>query len=178
MTGELKAALSLSLGVHAALLVGLPFTNRVAFDVERAPTSIDIQILAPPQPVQAPTVDVVPSEPTPTREPVSEPVPQSVVSEARRGALTDVLPSYLRNPAPVYPQSARMRGDEGTVLLDVEVLPSGRCGALRVLSSSGYPILDEAAAAAIRQWRFRPARRLGQPVSVWVEIPVTFRLID
>jgi protein TonB len=36
--------------------------------------------------------------------------------------------------------------------------------------------LDERAIEAVRQWRFSPARRMGQPVDVIVEVVVEFRL--
>jgi protein TonB len=35
---------------------------------------------------------------------------------------------------------------------------------------------DEAALQAIRQWVFTPARANGQPVAVWMRIPVVFTL--
>ena len=87
-------------------------------------------------------------------------------------------PDYLRNPPPIYPRTARERSEEGTVLVEVEVLASGRCGGIRVLASSGHVALDEAAVRAVRQWVFRPARRFNQPVPFVVEIPITFQLID
>jgi outer membrane biosynthesis protein TonB len=36
--------------------------------------------------------------------------------------------------------------------------------------------LNERAMQAVRQWRFAPARRLGTPVDVIVEVAVEFRL--
>lgn len=177
MTSELKWAISLSVGVHTALLAGLPVDGRVAFDVERAPTSLELVVVAPPArslPEPSPAAPepsvVVPEEP--------DPAPQTLIAPEQRGVLTEVLPQYLRNPAPVYPHLARERGEEGTVVLDVEVSSSGRCGALRVLESSGHAILDEAAARAVRGWQFKPAARWGRAIAVWVEIPITFRLLD
>jgi len=179
MTAELRWAISLSVGAHAALLTGLPVASRVAFDVERAPTSVELFVVAPPK--RPPETMAEPSPPAPEPSAVvseePDPAPHTVILPEQRGVLTEVLPQYLRNPAPVYPHLARERGEEGTVVLDVEVLPSGRCGALRVLQSSGHPLLDEAALRAVRRWRFKPATRWGQAVAVWVEIPITFRLI-
>ena len=177
MTTQLKWAVSLSAGVHAALLTGLPAAGRVAFDVERAPTSLEIVVVAPPTRALPEPAPAAP-EPAVAASEEPEPEPQTLIAPERRGALTEVLPEYLRNPAPVYPHLARERGEEGTVVLDVEVLPSGRCGALRVLESSGHILLDEAAVRAIQGWRFKPAARRGGPVAVRVEILVTFRLID
>jgi len=182
MTNELRLALSLSVGMHTAVLIGLPMTSAVQFDVERAPTSLEIYIVAPTPPAPAAThqapdslPDDVASHVVPQRP---EPVPQTVIASERRGAMTEVLPSYLRNPSPVYPKLARERGFQGTVLLDVEVLPSGRCGQIVVGQSSGFSILDDAAAQAVSQWQFKPATRGRTPVPVRVEIPVTFRLVE
>jgi protein TonB len=100
------------------------------------------------------------------------------VSEERRGALSEALPGYLRNPAPVYPRLARERGYEGTVLLEIDVLVSGRPGTVQVRHSSGYPLLDDAAVQAVRRWTFRPAQRGYTPVSLTVELPIRFRLVD
>ena len=36
--------------------------------------------------------------------------------------------------------------------------------------------LDQRAVAAVRQWQFAPARRLGEPVDVIVEVAVEFTL--
>lgn len=181
MTGPLKTALTLSFGLHAGALFGWPGTSPVAFDVERAPTSMEVWLVAPraaPATAQEPLPIPEPIRPETTSEPVQEPdpVPQTVVTPELRGALAEVLPRDFRNPAPVYPVLARQRGIEGLVLIEVEVLPSGRCGRLRV--RRGPSLLAEAAAEAVAEWRFRPARRGAGPMAVWIDIPFRFRLID
>ena len=183
MTGTLKSALAISLGVHTGLFFGWPTTTPVQFDVERAPTSIEIRLVAPRAdpitPQALPERPIVEVKPKTTAEVVQEPdpVPQIVVAPEIKGALTEVLPGYLRNPAPIYPLLSRQRGEEGTVLLKTEVLPTGRTGQLTILSSSGFLLLDEAASEAVRKWQFKPAKRGNNPVTVWVEIPITFQLI-
>lgn len=84
--------------------------------------------------------------------------------------------AYLHNPPPVYPLSARRRGDQGTVIVRAEVSTDGRCLRVEIERSSGHSRLDRAALAAIRQWRFTPARRGEQTVAAWVAIPIDFRL--
>ncbi|MFW6162471.1 MAG: energy transducer TonB, partial [Planctomycetota bacterium] len=49
---------------------------------------------------------------------------------------------------------------------------------VRVARSSGHAVLDEAAVAAVRRWRFTPARAGGAAVTAEVEIPIRFRLSD
>jgi protein TonB len=80
-----------------------------------------------------------------------------------------VLPAELavtcpkRSP-PVYPMASRKRGEEGRVVLRVELDAHGRMGAIRVETSSGSPGLDTAAVTAVKTWRCNPATFEGQPV--------------
>ncbi len=87
-------------------------------------------------------------------------------------------PRYSDNPRPAYPWSARVRGEEGTVLLAVHVDARGRVSDLRVERSSGSRALDEAATAAVRQWTFHPGVRATEPVNSWVRVPLRFQLRD
>ena len=85
-------------------------------------------------------------------------------------------PRYSENPKPLYPQEARKKGYEGEVLLRVEVLSNGRVGEIEVRRSSGHEVLDRSAIAAVKQWRFVPAKKGETPVPVWVNIPIAFQL--
>jgi TonB family protein len=60
-------------------------------------------------------------------------------------------------------------------VLWVVVGPDGRVRDIRVSRSLGMG-LDEKAIDAVRQWRFEPSRKDGQPVPVQVSIEVNFRL--
>jgi protein TonB len=51
----------------------------------------------------------------------------------------------------------------------------GRTTNIRVVRGLGAG-LDQQAVAAVRQWRFSPARRNGAPVDVVVDVSVDFRL--
>jgi protein TonB len=77
---------------------------------------------------------------------------------------------------PRYPDSARRQGIEGVTLLRFEVLATGRVGTMLVDRSAGHADLDRAAMDAVRTWRFEPARRGEEPVTVWVTLPVRFEL--
>ena len=77
---------------------------------------------------------------------------------------------------PTYPASARRLGVEGTTLLGVLVADDGRVTEIVVKQSAGHPDLDRAAADAVRRWRFEPARQGNEAVSMWVLLPVEFRL--
>ena len=84
-------------------------------------------------------------------------------------------PTVLREVKPTYTDAARLRGITGEVVLEVVVQRDGSVRVGRVIQGLGSG-LDERAIDAVRQWRFSPARRLGQPVDVLVEVAVEFRL--
>jgi periplasmic protein TonB len=85
-------------------------------------------------------------------------------------------PRYGENPRPVYPAEARKKGYQGEVILKAEILSNGRVGQVELKKSSGHEILDRSALAAVKQWKFIPAKEGGDTISVWVNIPVTFQL--
>jgi protein TonB len=93
------------------------------------------------------------------------------------GAVTRVArPQGGYQVRPGYPASARRLGAQGVTLLKVHVLADGRVGDVAVQETAGHPDLDQAAADAVRRWRFDPARRGDEPVAMWVLLPVEFRL--
>src|SRR5438445_715869 len=79
---------------------------------------------------------------------------------------------------PVYPESARRAGIQGTTLLRIYIERDGRVGDVSVQRSAGHQALDEAAADAVRRWRFEPALNSAGPVSMWALVPVEFRISD
>lgn len=84
--------------------------------------------------------------------------------------------AYLDNPAPPYPPLSRRLGERGRVLLRVFVDPNGVPARVELRQSSGHRRLDAAAEAAVRRWRFVPARRGKEPVGAWVLVPIAFNL--
>ena len=58
------------------------------------------------------------------------------------------------------------------VVIQALIGKDGRVKDMKVRKSS--PPFDEAATAAVRQWIFRPAIEDGEPVAIWVTIPVRF----
>ncbi|MES2536623.1 MAG: energy transducer TonB [Pseudomonadota bacterium] len=82
------------------------------------------------------------------------------------------------NRSPRQPPISRRLGEQGTVLLRVLVKADGTAGAVDVKSSSGFPLLDEAAKSAVETWRFNPATTDGKPVAEWHLVPIVFTLKD
>jgi protein TonB len=79
---------------------------------------------------------------------------------------------------PEYPEIARRRGQQGRVMLEVNVSVDGMPVSVTVAQSSGYPSLDAAALSAVQRWRFVPATRGGSPVAAVAAVPVRFRLTN
>ncbi len=82
----------------------------------------------------------------------------------------------FRNAAPAYPETARARGQQGRVTLELSVDAQGRVAGAQVVRGSGFPILDAAAQRAVLGWRFRPALEGGRPVAARMRSTVQFRL--
>lgn len=85
-------------------------------------------------------------------------------------------PVLVDRALPEYPVEARVKRIEGQVLLRAIVGRDGKVEpSVEVLRS--VPELDEAAIAALRQWRFTPGQdRDGNPVRVRIDVPMRFQL--
>ncbi|HXZ79648.1 MAG TPA: energy transducer TonB [Terriglobales bacterium] len=84
-------------------------------------------------------------------------------------------PRAIYTPDPEYSEEARKAKYQGTVVLWLIVDPSGRPRDIRVSRSLGLG-LDQKAVEAVRQWKFEPAKKDGQPVAVQINVEVNFRL--
>lgn len=151
--------------------------------VEPPSPAID-ELAAKPKPKPKPVPKPVAKQPPkPQPKPVEAPPPAPVAAPAPPAppAPAPVTPpsanaAYLKNPAPEYPQMALRRGWEGTVLLRVEVLPSGKPGQIQIQQSSGRDALDAAALAAVKRWSFVPAKQGDVAQAGWVSVPIDFKL--
>jgi TonB family protein len=66
---------------------------------------------------------------------------------------------------PVYPKMARVMGLKGTVRVEALVEPNGSVKSLEI--KGGHPVLAEAAADAVRRWKWVPAaHETHEPVIV------------
>lgn len=187
----------LHLGFFWALTSGLSRT----FTIFAPPpaTMVPVEPVAQPQPrTYAPedykvTRDIfVPPGQTPTVPDIEDAAPRNVTQERvplpplQKTAIAQPTPVEIqpmtdpRHPLsePMYPPSAIRQGVEGTVLLSLQILESGRVGQVRVEASSGDSRLDDAAVREAKRWRLIAGTRDGVPVVLWKQVPVTFRLQD
>ncbi|MBE6396799.1 MAG: energy transducer TonB [Lentisphaerae bacterium] len=85
-------------------------------------------------------------------------------------------PMALNRIVPVYPRSARRRGREGVVTLEILVSGTGLVSKTDVVGSSGHSDLDAAAVSAVRTARFVPAIEDGAQVEGKLRLTFEFRL--
>lgn len=86
-----------------------------------------------------------------------------------------VLPEPLYREKPQYTQEAMAAQIEGTVLLEVVVLPDGSTGNISVVRSLD-PGLDRQAVDALKRWTWKPGTRGGEPARVSVQVQLAFTL--
>lgn len=121
------------------------------------------------KPVEQPPAPPTPPQPVAAPAPPAPPAPKPVTPASASAA-------YLKNPAPEYPSLAMRRGWEGTVLLRVHVLASGKPGEIQIQKSSGRDQLDDAALAAVKRWSFVPAKQGDVAQDGWVSVPIDFKI--
>lgn len=86
-------------------------------------------------------------------------------------------PELLRQVRPNYTSPAMQARVEGLVVMDAVVLPDGTVGDVTIVRSLDRTFgLDEEAIKAVKQWRFRPGRRAGDPVAMLVSVEMVFEL--
>lgn len=85
-------------------------------------------------------------------------------------------PRILSKVEPEYSEEARKGKLQGSVLLSVVIDSTGAPTQIAILRPLGMG-LDEAAIAAVSQWKFSPGTKNGTPVPVFSQIEMTFHLL-
>ena len=86
-----------------------------------------------------------------------------------------IPPRVIYSPSPEYSKEARAAHYQGTCVLWLIVGADGKPRNIRVTRPLGQG-LDEKAIEAVRTWRFEPARKDSKPVTVQINVEVTFQL--
>lgn len=87
----------------------------------------------------------------------------------------DDPPEATDQVQPNNPASAMKDHVEGTVVMKLWLDDAGNLTKVEVAKSLRKD-LDEAAVAAVRQWKFKPARKNGKAIAVWITIPCGFKI--
>lgn len=92
-------------------------------------------------------------------------------------AMQPVVPARpLVQPPPDYPAALREQEIDGRVVAIVTVAASGQVEAITIRSATD-PLFEQAVRAALKRWRFEPARSAsGEAVPDRVQIPFRFRV--
>ena len=85
-------------------------------------------------------------------------------------------PVLIKEVKPNYTEGAMRRRVEGVVEMSVVVLRDGTVGDDVRITKSLDEELDQQAIIAVKQWRFRPGTKDGEPVNVRVTIEMSFTL--
>ncbi len=127
------------------------------------------QEFAAPPPEAETEVDLEP-------EPVIEAPPPAQIQTGPVMLSSELSVSCPKLTAPAYPSLSRRMGEEGKLVLRVELDETGRVDEARVVNSSGFTRLDNAALAAVKVWQCKPSLRNGQPVRAVALQPFNFVL--
>jgi protein TonB len=71
---------------------------------------------------------------------------------------------------------SRRLAEQGRVMVRVLIGADGLPQKAELQASSGYDRLDRAALDSVMRWRFVPGRRGDVPETMWVSVPIDFKL--
>jgi TonB family protein len=83
-------------------------------------------------------------------------------------------PEKTRNVDPRYPPEAQLARVTGVVIMDIVIGPGGHVTSVEVVRS--VPLLDDAAVAAVTQWKYRPTLLNGVAVPIATTVTMNFQL--
>ena len=166
----------------------------VALAFEPEPPEEPVEVVEEPPEELVEVVEQPPEEPVevveqPPEEPVEvaqEPV-KAVVKVAEPvevkpaaasipsiGIRTDPSPLEELNKPPLYPSKLGRRLHGETVLLEIQVLVDGSVGEIRLEKASRYSLANKAVLKAVKNWKYRPAKRDGLAVEALHQERIVF----
>jgi len=111
-----------------------------------------------------------PTPPSPAVSPSPLPPPGKAAPTPPDSTHLEVL--YA--PKPYYPLEAAAKKLQGQVVINLHISESGNVESAEIVS--GEPILAQAAADAMKEWRFKPFIKNGQTVKISYRMPFDFSL--
>jgi protein TonB len=116
-------------------------------------------------PVEAPPIVTTSKPPPPPPPRVSNVASTAIVTTRQADCKEDF-----------YPSQAQRLNQEGTVIVNFCVGPDGKFDGATLKTTSGFPILDEAAGKCLAASRYKPATVEGKPVRSCKDIKVRYTL--
>ena len=102
--------------------------------------------------------------------------PRTFADTKRVGAAVKA-PVAIKRIEPKYPEKARLLRISGIVILECTIDKSGVVRDGRVLKGLAAPTMAYAALEAVRRWQFQPATVDGEPVKVFLNLTINFKLV-
>jgi protein TonB len=90
-------------------------------------------------------------------------------------AAKKINPTVEHTIRPNYPDELWKTGVEGQAVVQATINVTGDVEKAEVVSADN-PAFGEAALAAVKQWKFKPASKDGEPVATDVKLPVVFSI--
>ena len=156
-----------SVPMHAAMSLPVSVAEPPSIGLE--PCSAEVE-----DPVHLPPLSKTPKESAEGDVPEKEEGSAPSALQERSRVVSE--PRALNRIVPVYPRSARRRGREGVVTVQISVSDSGEVSGVEVIAGSGHKDLDSAAVLAVRTARFAPATEDGVQVHGRLRLTFEFKL--
>ena len=118
-------------------------------------------------------VSEIPTDMPATSEPL--PTSSSLPTRTRDVRRSAALPSRLEKPP--YPRASEILNEEGISTIEACISPRGTVTSSRLIATSGFSRLDDAAVAWVKKVRnFKSATLNGKPVAECITIPVEWKI--
>ena len=92
--------------------------------------------------------------------------------EALRSEGVKVPTAANSHVTPGYPPLSHHLDEEGITIVGFTIEPDGSVASPGIVTPTAFPMLDSAALAAVKTWRYHPAMRDGHPIAVYYKAQV------
>lgn len=137
------------------------------------PKETEILLARAPSPESIELDFALPEAPAPDFE---ETISVELASAPERAQVEGTSPEAKETIVPKYPRGARKRGEEGEVIVKLEIDIAGVVKSAVVIGSSGFAELDVAALNAALGAKFKPALAEGAPIPSMLDLKFVFKL--
>jgi TonB family protein len=138
------------------------------------------------RPIQSPQTSIAPpivrprpTDPNPDLSNPSKPIDSTTFEvpdvDTTQAETKDPKAKYA--PKPIYPKNAKRAEKEGKVMLQATIGIDGIPKDIVAVTKLGFGF-EEAAIAALKKWKFIPAKKKGKDVERRINIPIEFKLED
>ena len=136
-------------------------------------------IPSPQTSIAPPIVRPRPTDPNPDLSNPSKPIDSTTFKvpdvDTTQAETKDPKAKYA--PKPIYPKNAKRAEKEGKVMLQATIGIDGIPKDIVAVTKLGFGF-EEAAIAALKKWKFIPAKKKGKDVELRINIPIEFKLED